>query len=114
LESTASERMMDGVQPRIRDHQAAIDELCVRHHVARLELFGSAAGGDFEPGRSDFDFLVQFGEVPDGAYADAYFGLLEGLEELLESHVDLVVVDAVRNPYFLESIERTRTTLYAA
>lgn len=102
------------MHPRIRESQAAIDELCVRHHVAQLELFGSAAGGGFEPGRSDFDFLVRFEEVPEGAYADAYFGLLEGLEELLDGHIDLVVIEAVRNPYFLESIERTRTTLYAA
>jgi hypothetical protein len=109
-------RREDGVpmHPSIRDRQAAIDALCARHHVERLELFGSAVRGDFVPGRSDFDFLVRFGNVPDGRHADAYFGLLEGLEALLESHVDLVMIDAVRNPYFLESIARTRTTLYAA
>ena len=32
--------------------------LCVRYHVCRLELFGSAAGDRFDPARSDLDFLV--------------------------------------------------------
>ena len=47
-------------------------------------------------------------------YADTYFGLLEGLQELFKRNVDLVMISAVKNPYFLESIERSRTLLYAA
>jgi hypothetical protein len=106
--------MMADVHPRVHEHRAAIEDLCVRHHVERLELFGSATTGEFQPGRSDFDLLVRFGNVPEGGHADAYFGLLDGLEEFLDAHVDLVVVEAVRNPYFLETIERTRTPVYAA
>lgn len=48
-------------------HAAATDkreelvELCRRHGVARLEVFGSAARGtDFDPQTSDADFLVEF------------------------------------------------------
>jgi len=49
-----------------------------------------------------------------GAYADSYFGLLEALEQLFNRPVDLVVASAIKNPYFRESIERTRVLLYAA
>ena len=47
-------------------------------------------------------------------HARAYFGLLDSLENLLGRPVDLVEAKAVCNPYFLESINRTRTVLYAA
>jgi uncharacterized protein with HEPN domain len=38
----------------------AIAELCRRFGVRRLDLFGSAATGRFDPGSSDLDFLVEF------------------------------------------------------
>lgn len=53
----------------------------------------------------DFDFLVEFGPLPQGGYADACFGLREGLEALLGAPVDLVVGSAIRNPYFRQSVE---------
>ncbi len=34
-------------------------ELCERNGVERLELFGSAARGEFDPAKSDLDFIVQ-------------------------------------------------------
>jgi predicted nucleotidyltransferase len=79
-----------------------------------LEVFGSAAtGADFSR-RRDLDFLVEFASPPPGGYADAYFGLLEYLEALFGKPVDLVVDSAIRNPFFRQSVERTRTLLYAA
>jgi uncharacterized protein len=100
--------------PFVDDHRAALEELCRRCHVRRLFLFGSAARDDFDPARSDVDFLVEFEPMPQGGYADAYFGLLEGLEALLGCEVDLVALAALRNPYMRADIERTRTLLYAA
>ena len=35
----------------IEQNRGALDCLCVRHRVARLELFGSAAEGDFGKGQ---------------------------------------------------------------
>lgn len=48
-------------------------------HVKRLDLFGSAADGRFEPARGDPDFLVTFGEPPHVSDARPCFGFLEGL-----------------------------------
>jgi predicted nucleotidyltransferase len=92
----------------------ALAEICRRHRVKRLELFGSTAVGRDRPADSDLDFLVEFGPVPSGEYADAYFGLREALEHLYARTVDLVVDSAIRNPYFRESVERSKTLLYAA
>lgn len=87
--------------------------LCRRHHVLRLDLFGSVATGR-ATAESDYDFLVEFEPLPPNRYADAYLGLLAGLQDLLQAPVDLVVERAIRNPYFRQSVERSRTPLYAA
>lgn len=75
-------------------------EACARYQVRRLELFGSAVRGAFDPQRSDLDFLVEFGPLQPGQYADTYFGLLEALQALFGRSVDLVMVRAIRNPSF--------------
>ena len=62
------------------DQRARIAELCRRFGVRRLDLFGSAARGDFQAGRSDVDFLVEFVDEAPRAGLDAYFGLKNGLE----------------------------------
>ena len=94
--------------------KAALEGLCLHYKVRRLELFGSAALGQDKPGKSDLDFLVDFQPLPAGAYAEAYFGLLEDLEKLFDRPVDLVVASAIKNPYFRESVNQTKILLYAA
>ncbi len=49
--------MTDAIEKN-RDQIAA---LCQRFGVRRLEMFGSAASGSFDPERSDVDFLLDFG-----------------------------------------------------
>ncbi len=98
----------------ITEQSAAIEGLCGRFRVRRLELFGSAATGRFNSKSSDLDFLVEFDALRANEYADAYFGLLEELQQLFKRDVDLVVSGAVKNPYLRESIQRSRTLLYAA
>jgi predicted nucleotidyltransferase len=59
-----------------------IEEICRRHNVSLLELFGSATGSEFNPLTSDLDFLVEFGPFKKGGYAWHYFALLEDLKAL--------------------------------
>ena len=92
----------------------AIAGLCRAYGVKRLELFGSAATGSFEPGRSDVDLLVDFGDMGGRAKAHAYFDLRDGLRDVLGTEVDLVMVAAVKNRYLARDIERTKRPLYAA
>ena len=98
----------------IEERRDAIESLCRHFRVRRLELFGSAAAGGFNPRASDLDFLVEFDQLRANEYADAYFGLLEELQMLFRRDVDLVVARSIKNPYLIESIERSRTLLYAA
>ena len=84
-----------------------LKRICLVYRVRRLDLFGSASTGRYDPGRSDLDFLVEFQPSALDAYSDTYFGLLEALVQLFGRPVDLVVESAIRNPYFLQSVEQT-------
>ncbi len=98
----------------IEQHRAAIAELCRKHEVKRLELFGSAARGDFNPASSDLDFFVEFLSYESPTIADQWFGLQEDLEQTLGHKVDLTSIRMAKNPYFLEVANRHRVALYAA
>ncbi len=102
------------MEPLVAAHRDDIAALCRRFRVRRLELFGSAATDSFDPASSDVDFLVEFTDLQQGEWADAYFGLKEALESLLARPVDLVMPSAVTNPYLRRAIEATRMQLYAA
>jgi predicted nucleotidyltransferase len=101
----------DGILER---HSAALRQLCERYGVRRLEIFGSAATGNFNPERSDLDFLVQFKNPSAKNSADNYFGLMAALEDLFARKIDLVFANAIRNPYFLQKVNTQRRVLYAA
>ena len=98
----------------VEERAEELRRLCLHYGVRRLDLFGSAATDRYDPGRSDLDFLVEFQPSVFDAYADTYFGLLEALEQLFGQPVDLVVESAIKNPYFLQLVEQTRTSLYEA
>ena len=100
--------------PVIEQRADELKRLCLQYGVRRLDLFGSAATGPYDPEESDLDFLVEFQPAALDAYADAYFGLLEALGRLFGRPVDLVVKSAIKNPYFLQSVEQTRTPVYEA
>ncbi len=80
----------------IAERAAELEALCVRFHVQRLDLLGSAVAGGRRKGASDLDFLVEFRLLPAGGYGDAYFGLLEGLARLFGGPVDLIVDSAAK------------------
>lgn len=98
----------------IESKRAALAELCRRMNVRRLELFGSATRDDFDPARSDLDFLVEFDPDSTRSALSTYFDLKDELEVLFGRRVDLVMPRAVQNPFVRASIDRSRRLLYAA
>ena len=99
---------------RVYEKREQVAAICHEYHVRRLALFGSALGDDFDPVHGDLDFVVEFEPLPEGTYANTYFGLIEELERLFQRHVDLVEAGSVRNPYFQQEIESHQEPLYAA
>lgn len=98
----------------IDQKRADISRICQRHHIRRLEVFGSAARAtDFDPETSDADFLVEFAADAKRGL-DGYFALKADLEALLKRQVDLVEPATLRNPYLLAGINSARELVYAA
>ncbi|HZY61349.1 MAG TPA: nucleotidyltransferase domain-containing protein [Edaphobacter sp.] len=102
------------MQNFIHDHLEEIADLCRRHHVRHLAIFGSFVRNDFDPARSDVDLLVEFAPLSPTDYAPNYFALLEALDRLFARRVDLVIASSIKNPYFKEAVEKEQQTLYAA
>ncbi len=79
-----------------------------------MHLFGSALGPDYRPGESDVDLLVEFQTLDPSSLYKAYFALLNDLRLCLPARVDLVMADAVRNPYVQKTIKASKQQIYAA
>jgi uncharacterized protein len=102
------------VHELIESKRSAIEDLCRRLDVRRLDLFGSATGTSFDASTSDVDLLVEFDVRLGFDYFGTFFALKEGLEEILGRPVDLVSSSSIRNPYFRRTVMETREMLYAA
>ncbi|MFH0982366.1 MAG: nucleotidyltransferase domain-containing protein [Planctomycetota bacterium] len=102
------------MMPLLEQKREVLAELCERFCVARLEIFGSAASGQYDPESSDLDFLVEFQpDSPMGPFHQ-YFDFLDELKRLFGREVDLVEAGAMRNPYFIKAVNASRKLLYAA
>ena len=103
------------MSPLVEEKIDELKQLCEKYSVMCLEIFGSAASdADFDEDGSDLDFLVEFQTLEENQYADTYFGLMFALQDLFNRPVDLVMTEAIRNPYFKTSVDRSRKVLYAA
>jgi predicted nucleotidyltransferase len=84
-------------------------ELCERYGVEKLELFGSAARGEFDPAHSDLDFIVQMKGRREPAYARRFCDFADALETLYGRPVDLLTELMIKNPYFKAEVQKDRT-----
>lgn len=86
-----------------------IADLCRKHSIRRLAIFGSALGDDFRPD-SDVDVLVEFreGETP----GFAFFAIQDELSELLGRKVDLHTAGFLSR-YFREEVLKEAEVQYA-
>jgi hypothetical protein len=90
--------------------------ICRRWKVARLEIFGSALRGDFDPARSDVDLLVTFEEGAMPSLLRAV-RLEDELTEAIGRKVDLVVrrdIEESHNAIRRREILGTAREVYAA
>lgn len=80
----------------------AIARVGQKHGVSELAVFGSVLRGDFDPARSDVDFLVRFIDNDAGPWGSKYLDMREELETLLGRKVDVVSwrgIEQSANPY---------------
>lgn len=92
-------------------HRKELKELCERHQVKTLYAFGSVLGSDFHES-SDLDLLVDFKDLDVQDYVDNYYDFKFSLQELFHRSVDLLEEKAIKNPYFKQVVDQTKTLVY--
>ena len=96
----------------VSNNIAEIKRLFNQYKVKRAYAFGSVCTDRFNE-KSDIDLLIAF---QDGLnpieYGDNYFSLVDALEKLFQRHVDLITEPTLRNPYFIQSLTKTKTPIY--
>lgn len=97
----------------ILNHKEEIQRLCVNYDIKSMYLFGSVTSTDFNE-NSDIDILISFKEISFEQYTDNYFNLHVELEKLFGRKVDLITERSLSNPYFIQSVEKTKQLVYAA
>ncbi len=99
----------------IANKKAEIAEICRKYDVVRLEVFGSAARGtDFDPKKSDADFLVEYQPPLLPGLANRRLKLREDLQAALGRRVDLTRKGTISNHYLKLSIEEDIEVVYEA
>ncbi len=96
-----------------------IIEMCKKHKLKSLYLFGSATDSKCFNDSSNIDFLYEYDleNYPDwekGEFniATNFFLLKETLEEMLHRNIDLIP-NKSKNPYFIKSVEKSKKLIYA-
>jgi uncharacterized protein len=89
-----------------------LDDFCRRWRIAQLGVIGSALRPDFGP-ESDVDVIVTFEPGSEWDLFDIV-AMRDELARIVGRSVDFIEESAVRNPYMLASIRRTKRVLYAA
>lgn len=97
----------------ISAHRQSIEHLCRTYGIRRLDLFGSAATGTFDPATSDIDFIVDLGGYEPGV-TRRFLRFADALEALLGRKVDLITDEQIQNPYFRFSVDQSRERVYEA
>jgi predicted nucleotidyltransferase len=88
-----------------------IHRLCASHKVRHLYVFGSALTARYND-NSDIDFIVEFQPIAIAVYADNYYDLKFSLQDILNKPIDLLEEQAIKNPYFKESVDRQKKLVY--
>lgn len=95
----------------INQNRENILNLCYKHKVSHLFVFGSVLSDKFN-NTSDIDLIVDFKDVDLYDYADNYFDLKFELEKLFHRDVDLLEEKAIQNPYLRQSIDSSKQLIY--
>lgn len=92
-------------------NRQSIIEICEKHRVKTLAVFGSVLTDRFGDD-SDIDFVVDFTDVDAIDYADNYLDLLDSLRNLLGREIDLLEDKAIRNSILLQTINDSKQVIY--
>lgn len=96
----------------ISNNKAIIEKICKDFSVNQMYVFGSVTTPEFNE-NSDIDFLISFSKsLSIDDYTDNYFALHQKLEDIFNRNIDLLTINSLSNPFFIESINQSKQLIY--
>jgi len=100
------------LHPILQDKLPQVIAMLKQHKVKRAYAFGSVTTTSFNE-NSDVDLLISFEETLDPAdKGELWFELYYKLKEFFHREIDLLTESSLTNPYFINSLNKTKTPLY--
>ncbi|MGI8952159.1 MAG: nucleotidyltransferase family protein [Chitinophagaceae bacterium] len=102
----------------IENNKEQIIELCKRHHVKELFVFGSAARDKDFSDESDIDILVNFQNLSPDTNEQVFYivenrdKLEEQLKKVFKRNIDLIEEKNISNKYLRYFINKDKRLLY--
>lgn len=82
------------------------------HKIEKAYVFGSALSDNLKPD-SDVDFLITFQNgIEPLERGELWWNLHDTLRDLLKREIDLVTESSLKNPYFINQLNKTKQLIY--
>lgn len=100
------------INAQFMPHLANVLVILSQHKVESAYLFGSVLTDKFNS-KSDVDFLVNYSPNMDPMErGELLLDLQIALEDEIHRKVDLLTVYSLKNPYFIEELNKTKYQIY--
>ncbi len=101
----------------IKNNIETIQDVCKKHQVISLYLFGSAVDESKFTQQSDIDFLYEietenFNNINNYDYIDNLNDLENSLNSLLSRKIDLVPYKYIHNRIFKQNVDKSSVLIY--
>ncbi|MBY0434323.1 MAG: nucleotidyltransferase domain-containing protein [Cyclobacteriaceae bacterium] len=100
------------IQSPLQENLSEVIRVLKKRKVKKAYAFGSVCSPSFRKD-SDIDLLISFEpEGPFEGYSENFWALEDELKEILNREIELVPEHTLRNPYFIDRINKTKVLLY--
>jgi len=99
------------IHPVVNEKLDIIRKILKDNNVKQAYLFGSAVTEDFRE-ESDIDILINIDETLQPLERGrCYWDVLFKLEDTTNRTIDLVTMDSLSNPFFIEELNQTKVEI---
>ena len=103
---------MNMINTTLQPQLPLIISLFEKYKIKDAYLFGSALTDNFDE-KSDIDFLVSFDcDLDPVEKGELLWSLRFSLEDDLNRPIDLITDTSLKNPYFIEELNKTKQKIY--
>ncbi|MCF8309036.1 MAG: nucleotidyltransferase domain-containing protein [Bacteroidales bacterium] len=100
------------IQQQIHKRINEFSDICRKHDVRALYLFGSSLTKSYDEKLSDIDFFVEIDESAPIQRGEKLMSFWDKLESFFDKKVDLLTEDSLKNPVLRKNIYKSRVLIY--